>query len=127
MLETERNDCGGYMDNIFTPEEANMAVTYGELSKILIAIIEELSKNFINDVDTIQERSFETMRKLTDSLVKICDDIDYKRQRDMHFVLGLISQFNLCDKDILHKEYIRWCAEFDELNKQQNDSEDANG
>jgi hypothetical protein len=45
----------------------------------------------------------------------------------MHFMLGLFAQFHLCDKEVLHKEYKRWCEEFDKLNKPTADSEDNNG
>lgn len=115
------------MENTFTPEEANKPVTYGELLKILMPIIEELGKSSINYTDTLQEHTFEIVRKLTDSLVEIRDNADYKRQRDVHFILGLISQFHFCDKDVLHKEYRRWCEEFDKLNKPKPNSEVDNG
>lgn len=115
------------MDNVFTPEEANKPVTYGELLKIFGLVIEDLSKNSINYTDTLQKHTFEIIDKLTDHLVEIRDNAEYKRQRDVHFMLGLFSQFHMCDKDVLHKEYKRWCEEFDRLNKPKNNLEDSNG
>lgn len=115
------------MDNTFTPEEANMLVAYGELLKIFTPIIEELGKASIDYSDTLQESTFKIINKLTDHLVEIRDDAEYKRQRDMHFMLGLFAQFHMCDKEVLHKEYRRWCEEFDKLNKPKTDSEDFNG
>ena len=115
------------MNNTFTPEEANMPVTYGELLTILTSLNQELSKYSIDYTNTLQGQTFKIIDKLTDHIVAIRDDAEYKRQRDMHFMLGLFAQFHMCDKEVLHKEYRRWCEEFDRLNKPKNDSEDANG
>ena len=115
------------MDNIFTPEEANKPVTYGELLTILTSLNQELSKHSINYTDTLQEHTFKIINKLTDHIVVIRDNAEYKRQRDMRFMLGLFAQFYQCDKEALHKEYKRWCEEFDKLNESKPDKEDANG
>lgn len=111
------------MNNTFTPEEANKPVTYGELLTILTSLNQELSKYSIDYTDTLQKHTFKIIDKLTEHIVAIRDDAEYKRQRDMHFMLGLFAQFHLCDKEVLHKEYKRWCEEFDELNKPQSKSE----
>lgn len=114
------------MDNIFTPEEANMPVTYGELLTIFKSVLDEIAKHSIY-TDTLQKHIFEIINKLTDRIVTIRDDAEYKRQRDVRFMLGLLVQFHMCDKEVLHKEYRRWCEEFDKLNKSTTDPEDVNG
>lgn len=105
------------MDNIFTPEEVNKCVAYGDLNLILSEIIKNLSQESIKYSDTLQEGTFKLINTMTDHMVKICDDVDYKRQRDVHFMIGLLAQFNHCDTEVIHKEYRRWCEEFDKLNK----------
>ena len=115
------------MDNIFKPEEANKPVTYGELLTILTSLNQELSKHSIDYTDTLQKQIFKIIDKLTDHIVEIRNDAEYKRQRDIHFMLGLFAQFHMCDKEVLHKEYKRWCEEFDKLNKPKTDTEDSNG
>lgn len=115
------------MDNILTPEEANKLVTYGELLTILTSMNQELSKCSIDYTNTLQEQTFKIIDKLTDHIVTIRDDAEYKHQRDMRFILGLFAQLHLCDKEVLHKEYRRWCEEFDSLNKQKPESEETNG
>ena len=115
------------MENIFTPEQANMPVTYGELATILQMVIGELAKNSINDVDTLQDGTFKVIEKLTDSIVQIRDDSDYKRQRDLRFMINLIAQMGNYDKDVISSEYKRWCEEFDKLNKPQGATEDVHG
>lgn len=114
------------MENIFTPEEANKSVTYGELAVIIQMVADEFAKASISDVDNLQENTFKIIDKLTDSLVQIRDDADYKRQRDLRFMINLISQMGHYDKDILYSEYQRWCEEFDKINKPKSDLESNN-
>lgn len=111
------------MENIFTPEEANKPVTYGELATILQAVMGELAKNSINDVDTLQDGTFKVIKKLTDSIVQVRDDANYNRQRDFRFIVNLIAQIGHYDKDVIYAEYQRWCGEFDKLNKPQKGKE----
>jgi polyhydroxyalkanoate synthesis regulator phasin len=115
------------MDNILTPEEVIKPVTYGDLTLILGETIKNLSQESIKYSDILQENTFKLVDQVTNHIVKIRDDADYKRQRDVRFMIGLISQFYHCDKEIIYKEYIRWCEEFDKLNKPKVDSEGSNG
>lgn len=115
------------MNNTFTPEEANMPVTYGELLTILTSLNQELSKYSIDYTNTLQEQTFKIIDKLTNHIVEIRDDAEYERQRDVRFMMGLLAQLYHCDTEVIRNEYKRWCEEFDKLNKPQNDSEDANG
>jgi hypothetical protein len=115
------------MDNILTKEEENQLVTYGVLSKLFVYLIDDISKQSINYANTLQEQTFELVRKLTDSLVEIRDNADYKRQRDIRFMINLFAQLNKCDKDVIYREYQRWCAEFDKINKPQGKPEGENG
>lgn len=109
------------MDNVFTPEEANKAVTYGELLTIFGPVIEELGKNSINYTDTLQENIFKIIKELTEHLVEVRDNTEYKRVRDMRFTIGLIAQLDHLDKEVMLKEYCRWCEEFDKINKPKRD------
>lgn len=114
------------MDNIFTPKEANKSVTYGELIVILESVADNISQNTINYSDILQEQILKVINTLTDSLVKIRDDAEYKRRRDVHFMIALLAQLNHCDKEVIHKEYQFWCEEFDKLNKPKANPEDTN-
>lgn len=115
------------MMNILTPEEAIKPVTYGDLALILGEAIKNLCQESIKYSDTLQENTFKLIDTMTDQMVKIRDDADYKRQRDVRFLIGLIAQLYHCDKPVLDKEYMRWCEEFDKLNRPQTNSEDSNG
>lgn len=110
--------------NTLTPEEASAPVTYGELLTILMPVIEDIAKHSMEYCDGSQDGTFKLIGRLTDELVKIRNDADYKRQRDLRFMIGLFAQFNHCDKEIIYKEYVRWCEEFDKLNKSQGTSEE---
>ena len=114
------------MENIFTPEQAKTPVTYGELAVIIQMVTDELAKASIGDVDNLQENMFKIIDKLTDSLVEIRNDADYKRQRDFRFMISLIAQIEHYDKDVLYSEYQRWCEEFDKLNRPRNTTEGSN-
>ena len=107
------------MNNTFTPEEARKPVTYGELLTIFQPVIEDICKRSINYTDTLQEHTFEIINKLTDHLVEIRDDAEYKRQRDVRFMTGLLAQLYHCDIEVVRNEYKHWCEEFDKLNRPQ--------
>lgn len=111
--------------NTLTPEEAATPVTYGELLTILMPVIEDIAKGTTKYCDDSQDGAFKLIGKLADKLVKIRDDADYKRQRDLRFMIGLLSQINYLDKEVIYKEYVRWCKEFDELNRPQETSENG--
>ena len=105
------------MDNKLTPEEANKPVTYGDLVLILGETIKNLGQESINYSNTLQENTYKLINTITDHMVKIRDNASYERQRDISFMIGLIAQFNLCNKEVIFNEYKRWCEEFDKLNK----------
>ena len=102
------------MNNIFTPEEENMPVTYGELLKIF-----ESLKPAIESRDAALDSFEEEILKIWDVLV----DAEYKRVRDMHFILSYFAQEHLCNRDKLHDAYLKWCEEYDNLNKSQDTEE----
>ena len=115
------------MDNIFTPEEANQPVTYGDLALILGEMINNLSKESINYTNTLQENTFKLIDTITDHMVKIRNDASYERQRDIRFVLGYLASLWGCDNDRMYNNYKHWCEEFDKLNRPKTNSEDTNG
>jgi hypothetical protein len=116
------------MENIFTQEEANKLVTYGDLLTILNSIVNDIGKSSIDYTDTLQKHTFDIIDKLTDHIVEIRNDAEYKRIRDMTFVLNMISQVGHFDNGLLCKSYNTWCEEYDRLNKLKNDTkEKTNG
>jgi hypothetical protein len=115
------------MKNILSPEEAIKPVTYGDLMIILGETVKNLGQESIKYSDTLQENTFKLIDKMTDAIVKIHNEAEYKRQRDARFMMGLIAQLYHCDKEIIHIEYQRWCEEFDKLNRPTADSEETNG
>jgi hypothetical protein len=104
------------MNNILTPEDAKKPVTYGDLATILGETVENLCQESIKYSDILQENTFKLIDKTTDALVKIHNETEYKRQRDVRFMMGLIAQLYHCDTSVIHDEYERWCREFDKLN-----------
>lgn len=110
------------IESLFTPEEENLPITYGELFKVLTALTDVLSSGHQTD----QEEAIDGIFSVIDNAISVIEDAEYKRMRDVRFFLGLISQIHCYDKDILRKEYERWCDAFDKLNKPQSDSEGAN-
>ena len=107
------------MKNVLTPEEAQKPVTYGDLALILGETIKNLGQESIKYGDTLQENTFKLIHTMTEHMVKIRDDADYMRQRDVRFLIGLIAQLHHCDKSVLDREYMRWCEEFDKLNNRE--------
>ena len=114
------------MDNVFTPEEANMPVTYGELAVVLETLVKEIAKNTAQYSDDAEDYTLKTISKLMDSIIEMRDNIEYKRVRDMRFTIGLIAQLDYLNKEVILKEYCRWCEEFDKINKPKSNKEDAN-
>ena len=107
------------MKNILSPEEASKPVTYGDLTIMLVEVINNLGQESIKYSDFLQENTFKLIQTVTDNMVKIRDDAEYKRQRDVRFLIRLIAQLYNCDKSVLDREYQRWCDEFDKLNNKQ--------
>ena len=52
------------MYNIFTPEEANKSVTYGELLTIFQPVLEEVAKHTMGYADTLQEHIFKVISSI---------------------------------------------------------------
>lgn len=105
------------MDNIFTPEEANAPVTYETLLKILNGFLPTIgsSDRMIMSLDS-------TIKTIGDTLA----DAEYKRIRDIRFILSYLAANHLYHRDKLYDMYEEWCKEFDKLNKPQNNPEDTN-
>ena len=114
------------MENIFTPEQANKPVTYGDLAIVLKTTVEELANESVRYADNSSEAMMKISKKLMDFAIKIRDDASYERQRDIRFVISLIAQLNNFDKAVLDSEYQRWCTEFDKLNHRDTGMEDKN-
>ena len=102
------------MNNIFTPEEENMPVTYGELLKIF-----EQLKPAIESRDAALDSFSEEILRIYDILV----DAEYKRVRDIHFILSYLAQDRLCNRKEFEDVYLKWCEEYDNLNKSQDATE----
>ena len=111
------------MENLFTPEQANMPVTYGELANILQIYTQTLVKETTDYVDEIEEGIVKIINKMTDSLVAMRNDLDYLRYRDMHFIINYLAREKLCNRDALFDIYRSWCEEFEKLNKPQTNEE----
>lgn len=110
------------MDNFLTPEEANTPVTFGNL----MAIIDEFNKNYLTNAERLQNEILKILDIVTDGVVSNRDDAEYKRQRDLRYILGLIATIEHLDKDAFYENYKNWCEEFDNLNKSKVNSEDIN-
>lgn len=108
------------MEKIFTPEQANMPVTYGGLMDILTPLMKMVAEENNNI-------TFKSAEIFSDYMVQIRDDADYNRQRDIRFVINLIAQIGNYDKNVLNSEYERWCEEFDKLNKPRSSEEKKDG
>ena len=101
------------MDNIFTPEEANMPVTYG----ILLQVLESI-RPAIESRDKALDDLNDAIQVITDALV----DAEYKRVRDMRYILSYLAQDRLYNRDKFYNTYIEWCKEYDRLNKSNHNS-----
>lgn len=111
------------MENLFTPEEANAPVTYGALTDVLQAYTQKLVEETADYVDNTEEGIFKIIDKMADLLAAMRRDLDYLRQRDMHFIISYLAREKLCSRETLFDIYHSWCEEFDKLNK-PNTSED---
>ena len=105
------------MENVLTPEEANKAVTYGDLMTILGSVIKDLSTESIKYSDFLQENTFKIIDKTTENIVQIRDDAEYKRVRDINFILSYLAANHMYNNGKLYDMYDKWCKDFDELNK----------
>lgn len=106
------------MDNIFTPEEANKPVTYEALLQILQHLQPAVSS---------RDRALDAFDEAITNIIHSVEDLEYRRIRDMHFILSYLATQQLCNRDKLYNMYVDWGEEFDKMNKSKKDVEDANG
>ena len=104
-------------NNLFTPEEAQMPVTYEALLQIFQSL---------QPAVTSRDKALDAFDEAIINLVRSVEDLEYRRIRDMHFVLSYLASQSLCNKDKLYNMYIDWCGDFDKMNKPQKHSEDIN-
>lgn len=106
------------MDNIFTPEEANMPVTYEALLQVL-----QMMQPAIESRDEALRDHELAIERVLDAL----ELAEYKRIRDMRFTLSYLAAIRLCDNEKFYKMYEDWCKEYDKLNKPNATPEGSNG
>lgn len=103
------------MQDIFTLEESSMPVTYGNL----LVILQTLIKNISEETLKADEVTFNGVSNLVDILADRINEIEYRRVRDMHFVLNYLAYLRHCTIDEMKKTYETYCEEFDKLNKKE--------
>lgn len=99
------------MDFNLPPEMERNVVYYGELFPILkrvMQLIMDVSENSTNHTD-----------KTLDILDKMFDELEYRRKRDLRFLFILLTTLGYGPFEKLEKYYTDWCKEYDELNKEQ--------
>ena len=101
------------MHNIMTPEEKSTPVTFGDLAIFSEAILAQLSDAMIKS----DEAMFNGVASLVDMLANRINEIEYKRARDMRFLLSYLG--SLRPSIDLYKTYEAYCEEFDKLNKKE--------
>ena len=97
------------MDFNLTPEEMNMPVTYGDLTKILQSMIDGMSSGQLG----LNDEFLNICTRLADGIA----EVNYKRTRDLRFFISLLSDLGYGTKEKLYSHYDKWCDEFDKLNK----------
>ena len=102
--------------NILSKEDSKVTVTYGDL----VTFIENVLKPLIEEEDKTDKLQWETIDSLVDAVTDSTEKIEYKRLRDVYYFIEVISQLNNVPKKILLDNYHKYCAEFDELNKKEN-------
>lgn len=110
------------MENILTPEEENTPVTFGNL----MTIIDEFDKNYLTYAEKLQNETLKILDTVSNGVVTVRDDAEYRRQRDLRYIIGLIAATERLDKEALYVNYEKWCKEFDKLNKPKVSEEQQN-
>lgn len=105
------------MDNLFTPEEAQMPVTY----EALLQIFQSLQLTVGS-----RDKALDVFDEAITSLIRSVEDLEYRRIRDMHFILSYLASRDLCNRDKLYNMYVDWCEEFDKMKQPKKDMETTN-
>lgn len=106
-----------------TKEEQNLPVTYGELTTILT----EMSDHIAKVLDNRDEETIKLFKITANKMVEIIDMLEYHRKRDLHYFVGRIAANECIDKETLLEDYVKWCEEFDKLNKHPEEDEKNEG
>lgn len=97
------------MKNILTSEEAALPVTYGNL----LIFMQEFAKSN-EESDKVQ---WDALNSLTEVITDKVRELEYNRMRDTYYFINLISEVNKIPNSVLRENYVKYCEEFDRLNK----------
>ena len=100
-------------EEVFTEEKLKQPVTFRDLCMLM----EETEFRRAEAVDklirTYADGIYDVIKILSDQLC----DIKYEQMRDRRFLMRILSSLHHLDYDALYEEYIRWCEEYDKLNR----------
>ena len=64
-----------------------------------------------------RDKALDVFDEAITNLVRSVEDLEYRRIRDMHFILSYLASENLYNRDKFYDMYVDWCKEFDKMNK----------
>lgn len=99
----------------FTEEEAKTPVTFGDLA----VVIEEIFNTIAANKEIEDEMMSKLLDKLIDPLVTQIQELRYERMRDAKFFITVFRDLNGMPQNKLEEHYVKWCTEFDKLNKKE--------
>lgn len=100
-------------NNFITPEEAGQSVTYGRLIMMMQEFIKAANAN-AQQADGVY---WNEVTRIANSLFAGLQEAEYRRARDMLFLLTVLSDMNVDTQANLITHYHSYCAEFDKLNR----------
>lgn len=97
------------MDFNLPPEMERNVVYYGELFPIL--------KHVTQLIMDVSDNSAKHINQTLDIMGEFMDKVRYERYRDTRFFLSLLNDLGYGPEEKLVQHYIKWCDEYDRLNK----------
>lgn len=94
-------------------------VTYIDLKNIL----DQFTETMLKGEEKLEEARMSALVQLRDLFIQEFHNLEYRRIRDLKFFMNMMSSLGFGSIEHLEKYYDTYCAEFDKLNKQEDQDE----
>lgn len=102
-------------EEVLTEEELKQTVTFRDLCMFIESYTPQLAEETDKLIKNYVDGAYDVVKILADQFY----DARYEQMRDRRFLMRILSSLHHLDHGALYEEYIRWCEEYDKLNKKE--------
>ena len=91
----------------------NNYVTHNDLKQVL----DDLVKKVFDGMEQMDDARLSALTIFRDVVIRELENLEYRRMRDVHFFMNIISSIGYGPIEHLEDYYKTYCEEFDKVNK----------